>query len=408
MQRTTKTNSTRTYFIILPLSPVCCLVRELNHPDHRAKLMKLDPPKGLGEQIRKLVLGVDVAHLEAPFLHAASDEVVPHPDVLTPFMKNWVFCQGQSGLAVHLEFHRSSVSAKEITKQSNKPERLSRSGGGYYVLGLAARQGHHLLLDRLPANEALAEEEEDPARALAGVDVADVVAVTVPDKVCLLRAPRVVEDVVKSPCNIADDPLHSLLMLRRRSLHKPTDVADGECQVQPCVGEVANAPHKTSVLRSIHLLRCVVAAQLQPLLHRSESWIAVGEPSQINDALGIGGLSKRDPGVALVHLDPQVEGERPQVTHLDGGLHLFLERCHLRIVDVDNHQQDISSIAPPVDGHLVRALPEAHPLEHGVQLDIPRPRCLLQPIKGLTQAQHLALLARDRKSRRLMHVDIFL
>jgi hypothetical protein len=96
----------------------------------------------------------------------------------------------------------------------NKPERLSRSGGGCYVLGLAAGQGHHLLLDRLSANEALTEEE-DPTRALAGVDVANVVTVAVPDKVCLPRAPRVVEAVVKSPCNIADDSLRSLLMLRR-------------------------------------------------------------------------------------------------------------------------------------------------------------------------------------------------
>jgi hypothetical protein len=38
--------------------------------------------------------------------------------------------------------------------------------------------------------------------------------------------------------------------------------------------------------------------------------VTVGEPSQLNDALGIGGLSKRDPRVTLVHLDPQVEGER--------------------------------------------------------------------------------------------------
>jgi hypothetical protein len=154
--------------------------------------MELDPPKGLGEQIRKLVLGVDVARIEASFLQVASDEVVPHPDVLALFMKNEVLCQGQSGLAVHLEFHRSSVYAEEITKQSNKPERLSQSGGGCYVLGLTAGQGHHLLLDRLPANEALAEEEEDPARALVGVDVAGVVAVTVPNKVCLPRAPRIV------------------------------------------------------------------------------------------------------------------------------------------------------------------------------------------------------------------------
>jgi hypothetical protein len=279
----------------------------LDHPDPGAKLKELDPPKGLDEQICKLVLGIDVARLEVPFLQAASDEVVPHPDVLAPFMKNGVLCQGQSVLAVHPEFHRSSLSAEEITKQSNKPKCLSRSGGGCYVLGLVARQGHHLLLDRLPANETLAEEEEDPACALTGVDVAGVVAV--PDKVCLPRAPRVVDAVVESPRNIADDPLHSLLVLHCRSLHEPTNVDDEECQVRSCVGEVAKAPHKTLVLRSIHLLRRAVAAQLQFLLHRSESWVAVGEPSQLNDALGIGGLSKRDLGVTLVHLDPRV-GEK--------------------------------------------------------------------------------------------------
>jgi hypothetical protein len=366
-------------------------VGKLDHPDLGAKLKELDPPKGLGEQICKLVLGVDVARLEAPFLQAVSNEVVPHPDMLAPFMKNMILYQGQSGLAVHSEFHRSSVSTEEITKQLNKSERLSRSGGGCYVLGLAARQGHHLLLDRLLANEALAEEEEDPARALAGVDVTGVVTVAIPNKVCLPRAPQVVEAVVESSCNIADDSLHSLMMLHRRSLHEPTNIADGECQVWPCVHEVAKAPHKTPILCSIHLLYRAVAAQLQSLLHRSESWVAVGEPSQLNDALGIGDLSKRDPEVALVHLDPQVEGEKSQTTHLEGGLHLFLERCHLRIIgagdhqviDVDTHQQGVSSIATSVDGRLMWALLKAHSLERGVQLGIPRPRCLPQAIEGL-------------------------
>jgi hypothetical protein len=287
------------------------LVEELDHPDPGAKFKELDPPKGLSEQIRKLVLGVDVARLETPFLQVASDEVVPQPNVLAPFMKNGVLCQGQSGLAVHPVFHHSSISAEEIIKQSNKLEHLSRSGGGCYVLSLVAGQGHHLLLDRLPANKALVEEEEDPFRALAGVDVASVVTIVIPDKVCLPRAPQIVEAVVESPCNIADDPLHSLLVLRHRSLHEPTNVANRECQVRPCVGEVAKAPYKTPVLHSVYLLHRAIADQLQPLLHRSESWIAVSEPSQLNDALGIGGLSKRDPGVALVHLDPQVEGEKP-------------------------------------------------------------------------------------------------
>jgi hypothetical protein len=263
--------------IILPLSLVRRLVGNLDHLNLGAKLQEPDPPKRLGEQVCKLVLDVDVACLDAPFLQTASDEVVPHLDVLAPFMKNRIFSQGQSGLVVHSEFHRSSVSTEEIIKQSNKPERLSQSGGGCYVLGLATGQGHHLLLDRLSANETLTEEEEDLARALASVDVAGVVAVL--DKVCLPRAPRVVDAVVESPRNIADDPLHSMLVLRYRSLHEPTNVADGECQVQSCVGEVAKAPHKTLVLRSVHLLRRAVTAQLQFLLHRSESWVAVGEPS---------------------------------------------------------------------------------------------------------------------------------
>jgi hypothetical protein len=238
------------------------LVRNLNHPGLGAELQEPDPRKRLGEQVCKLVLGVDVACLDAPFLQTASDEVVPHPDVLSPFMKNGVPGQGQSGLVVHSEFHRSSISVEEITKQSNKPERVSRSGGGCYVLSLAAGQGHHLLLDRLPANETLTEEEENPAHALAGVDVTGVVAVAIPDKVCLPRAPRIVEAMVESPRNIADDRLHNLLVLRCRSLNEPTNVADGECQVRPCVGEVAKAHHKTLVLHSVHLLRRAVMAQL--------------------------------------------------------------------------------------------------------------------------------------------------
>ena len=76
--------NTETYPVILPLSLVRHLVGKLNHPSPGAKLKELDPPKRLGKQVHKLVLGVDVACLDAPFLQTASDEVVPHPDVLPP------------------------------------------------------------------------------------------------------------------------------------------------------------------------------------------------------------------------------------------------------------------------------------------------------------------------------------
>jgi hypothetical protein len=67
-------------------------VGELDHLNPGAKLKELDTPKGLGEQIRKLVLSVDVACLEDPFLQAASNEVVPHLNVLAPLIKNMVLC----------------------------------------------------------------------------------------------------------------------------------------------------------------------------------------------------------------------------------------------------------------------------------------------------------------------------
>ena len=172
-------------FNILPLSLVRRLVGGLDHPNPGAEFKELDPPERLGEQISELIRGVDVARLDAPFLQAASDEVMPQPDVLAPFVENGVPCQGQSGLAVHHQLHCSSITTKEITKQSSEPERLRAGCGGRYVLSLAAGQGNHLLLDRLPAHEALAEEEHDPARAFAGVDVPGMVAVAVPDELVL-------------------------------------------------------------------------------------------------------------------------------------------------------------------------------------------------------------------------------
>lgn len=79
-----------------------------------------------------------------------------------------------------------------------------------------------------------------------------------------------------------------------------------------------------------------------------------------------------------------------------------------QIVDVDAHKQGIASVAPPVDGRLVWALLEAYSLHGGIQLGIPSSRCLPQAVEGLAQAQHLVLLARDDKSRRLVDLDLLL
>ena len=84
--------------IILPLSLVRLLVGNLNHPDLGAEFQEPDPPKRLGEQVCKLIPGVDVACLDVSFLQTASDEVVPHPDVLAPFMKDGFFARARADL----------------------------------------------------------------------------------------------------------------------------------------------------------------------------------------------------------------------------------------------------------------------------------------------------------------------
>jgi hypothetical protein len=66
-----------------------------------------------------------------------------------------------------------------------------------------------------------------------------VVAVAVANEACRTGTPRVEQAIVESIRirDVAEDPLDNLLVLLRWSLHEPTDVADGERQVRPCVGE---------------------------------------------------------------------------------------------------------------------------------------------------------------------------
>jgi hypothetical protein len=55
-------------------------------------------------------------------------------------------------------------------------------------------------------------------------------------------------------------------VLRRRSLHEQTNVADGERHARSCVGEVAKAPHKAPVLCGVHFLYCRGSASASPSL----------------------------------------------------------------------------------------------------------------------------------------------
>jgi len=93
-------------------------------------------------------------------------------NVLAPFMEDGILCKCQGRLAVHLEFC------------------------------LARRQGHHTLLDRLPTDQAVTEEEEDalvlflmftpPARLLSASQYPTSRA-----------TPSVAQTKVQGPCDVA-------------------------------------------------------------------------------------------------------------------------------------------------------------------------------------------------------------
>jgi hypothetical protein len=88
--------------------------RELNHPNPGAKLLELDPPKGLREEVGELILGVDVAGLDALLIQAAPNEVELDSDMLAALMEDGVLCQGQGRLVVHPELHCFCISAQKI------------------------------------------------------------------------------------------------------------------------------------------------------------------------------------------------------------------------------------------------------------------------------------------------------
>jgi hypothetical protein len=102
---------TRLIVVILPLSLVWHLLGNLNHPNPDAKLLNLDPPKGLGEKVGDLILGVDVGGLDAPLIQAAPNEVVLNADMLAALIEDGVLRYGQGGLAVHRELHYFYISS---------------------------------------------------------------------------------------------------------------------------------------------------------------------------------------------------------------------------------------------------------------------------------------------------------
>ena len=86
--------------------------------------------------------------------------------------------------------------------------------------------------------------------------------------------------------------------------------------------------------------------QLVLLLHRGVGRIAACHAAELEDALGIVGLTEGDPGGVLAHFDVEVEAEEAKVAYVERLLHLRLEHLHLllfsagddEVIDVDANQ----------------------------------------------------------------------
>jgi hypothetical protein len=85
----------------------------LNHPNPGAKLLELDPSKELGEKVGELVLGVDVAGLDAPLIQATPDKVVLDADMLAALLEDGVLRQDQGRLAASLPRRSPSSRANQ-------------------------------------------------------------------------------------------------------------------------------------------------------------------------------------------------------------------------------------------------------------------------------------------------------
>jgi hypothetical protein len=86
----------------------------LNHPNPGAKLLELNSPKGLGEKVGELILGVDVSGLDAPLIQAAPDEVVLDADMLAVLMEDGFFAKAKADLLSTL----SSTASASLPRRS--------------------------------------------------------------------------------------------------------------------------------------------------------------------------------------------------------------------------------------------------------------------------------------------------
>ncbi|KAJ1283616.1 hypothetical protein BS78_03G141900 [Paspalum vaginatum] len=350
---------------------------------------------------------------DLPSTDTFPDEVESYVDVLAPIVEDRVLGELNGGPVVHPQDRHAGLLSCHLPQQPPETHRLAAHRRSRDVLRLARREGDNPLLHALPGDHTPAEEEEHARGAPSAVDVAAHVAVAVPDEVRLSAAPGVHQPIFDRPSHVADDVVHGGPVILPRLRHESADIADRERQVRAHVYQVPQPADDAAIARRVHLPRL---AQLELLLHRDLVHLALTHATPLQQLTSVGALAQRDAVLPLLHLYAQIVGEQPEVAHVEGALHLLLERLDLllagagdhQIIDVDADHQPPVLYPLRVQRVLGLAPLELHLLEHGVELQVPRPQGLPKAIQSLAQAEHPVLLAADDVAQWPLDVDLLL
>ena len=124
------------------------------------------------------------------------------------------------------------------------------------------------------------------------------------------------------------------------------------------------ATDEQPVVRGVDL-RGAVTVEPELLLHRGVRWVTTSHAAELEDVLGVVGLTEGDAAGILVHLDAESLMSNIFIYALNFST-FPSALVMIEVVDVDTDEQDSMLVAPSVHRRLVRALLEAYLLERGI------------------------------------------
>jgi hypothetical protein len=174
---------------------------------------------------------------------------------------------------------------------------------------LYKRKSYNPLLERLPAHQAIAEEEHRASGALLGVNVPNKIIVAVAQQSCRSSSPHVPQTKLQSPGDVAEDSLHKLEILLFWLLEETAQVPNNIRlrQIRSGTDEIPQAINDAPVLSRIRLLCLAIMTHPKPLFHWRCCSPAICHVRHLQDH-GELCLLKRNPAVVLAHLNADIDG----------------------------------------------------------------------------------------------------